>query len=332
MYVAKCEISIGSGKTAFRFNRVTAAEIRKSTQLLVDTALIRLPTTALMKDVKASTTVEVANEVKVGMPVSIRLWYQGGENQAITFLGYVKRVNRKTPVEIECEDAIGLLRQKNLCKDWKDTTLETILQEIVNGTGITLAAGIPAISLKTFYLKNVNGMEALQRIRDEFGLSVYMNASNELYCGLAYRENYGQATYCLNGDSANIVQADRLQWQEKSDVRVCVKAIGVKADNSCIAVTVGDQGGALSVLRFYNIESEGELKALANQELSKLQFEGYRGKITAFLIPGVFPGMVAEIKDEKYPLRQGHYFIESVRTAFGTDGCRNEVELGTKVV
>lgn len=332
MYVAKCEIEIGSGKTAFRFNRATAVEIRKSTQLLTDTALIRLPTTALMKDVKASTTVEVANEVKVGMPVGIRLWYQGGEKQAVTFSGYVKRVNRKTPVEIECEDCIGLLRYKNLCRDWKDTTLEAILQEIVGGTEIPLAAGVPVIHLKTFYLKNVNGVEALQRIRDEFGLSVYMNARNELYCGLAYKENYGLAVYCLNGNSANIVRADCLQWQDKSDVRVCVKAIGVKADNSCIAVTAGDQGGALNVMRFYNIEGEKELKSLADQELSKLQFEGYRGKITAFLLPGIFPGMVAEMNDEKYPQRQGRYFVESVRTVFGTDGCRNEVELGMKVV
>lgn len=332
MYVVKCEIRIGEGASAFRMNRATAVEIRKSAHLLTNTAVIRIPTTALMKNVKASTTVEVANEIKAGMPVNIRLWYQGAEDQAITFSGFVRRVNRKTPVEVECEDAVRLLRQKNINCDWKDTMLRTILEEIVDGTGIPLAPGVPPVHLKAFYLKNKSGLDALRKVQDELGMSVYLNPRNELYCGLAYQENYGTVRYVLNGKAANIVRADNLQWQEKEDIRLCVKAIAVKEDNSCLSETVGDVGGAVKVLRFHQVESREELKALAQQELNKLQFEGYRGKITAFLLPGVAPGMVAELKDDRYPDREGTYFVESVRTTFGVGGCRNEVELGLRMV
>lgn len=331
MYVAKCEIKIGSGQGTFRLDRAIDIEIRKSTQLLADTALIRLPATAVMKDKKATTAVELANTIGVGMPVEIKVWYKGHEKQAITFSGYVKKVNRNSPVEIECEDKIGLLRQISVNKGWKDTNLEAILKDIT-GDVIPLAEGIPPIQLKVYYLKNLNGIEALQKIKDEFGLSIYMTADDRLYCGVAYQEDYGKATYILNGKGANVIETDRLRWQDQEDVQVCVKVIAVKEDNTCQIAVAGDSQGAVRVFRYHNIESEEQLRVLAEQELSKLKYTGYRGKITGFLLPGVIPGMTAELIDEKYAERGGRYFVESVRTVWGRNGCRNEVELGIRIV
>lgn len=331
MYVAKCEIKFSSEQGTFSLDRATSIEIRKSTQLLTDTALIRLPTMAVMRDRKATTTVEVAHAIEVGMSVNIRLWYQGYEDQEISFSGYVRRINPQTPVEIECEDQIGLLRWKNINRSWKDTTLEEILKDITEGM-VPLAKGIPRVPLKMYYLKNRNGIEALQKIKDEFGYSLYMNANQELYCGLAYQEHYGEVCYMLNGKNINVIETDKLQWQNQEDVQVCVKAITVKEDNSCQIAVVGDAQGAIQVFRFNHIDSDEQLKLLAEQELRKLKFSGYRGKITAFLLPGVIPGMVAEITDDKYSRPGGKYFIESVKTTWGRHGCRNEVELGIKMI
>lgn len=332
MYVAKCEIKIVSkaGKI-FRLTRATSVEINKSTHFLTDTATIRLPTTAVMKDCRSVTTVEIVREIVAGMEIYIKLWYKGFEKQAVEFAGYVRKVNRKTPIEIECENLLGTLRYRNLNKDWKETTLEQVLREIVKETPVRLTGNIPPMTLKGFYLKNVSALEALQKIRDEFGLSVYMDTGETLYCGLAYGENRGLAKYYLYGTKANVIQTDNLLWQNDDDVRLCVKAIAVKPDNECLVGVVGDEGGAVRVLRFYNIDTKEELEAMARQELMKYKFEGYRGKITGFLVPGVCPGMIAEIADEKYPQRGGKYFVESVRTKFGISGCRNEVELGMRI-
>jgi len=43
------------------------------------------------------------------------------------------------------------------------------------------------------------------------------------------------------------------------------------------------------------------------------------------------PGMTAELTDSMIPERGGSYYVESVKTKYGTGGARREVELGIKL-
>ena len=72
------------------------------------------------------------------------------------------------------------------------------------------------------------------------------------------------------------------------------------------------------------------MKALAEQELKRYSFDGYRGKIETFLVPFAEPGMVAAVTDPIYSDRSGDYFIESTEVKFGRNGGRRMVELGIK--
>lgn len=78
------------------------------------------------------------------------------------------------------------------------------------------------------------------------------------------------------------------------------------------------------------MKDAAELKTLAREELKRYSFDGYRGKITTFLLPYALPGGVASIEDKVYNERSGDYFIESVETSFGTGGGRRVVEIGIK--
>ena len=70
---------------------------------------------------------------------------------------------------------------------------------------------------------------------------------------------------------------------------------------------------------------------LAQEELKRYSFDGYRGKIETFLFPYALPGMVAQLEDEVYRERSGSYYIESVDVSFGMGGARRNVEIGIKV-
>ena len=76
-----------------------------------------------------------------------------------------------------------------------------------------------------------------------------------------------------------------------------------------------------------------ELSTLAEIELGRLAYDGYRGQLTAFLEPFAAPGMLAIIKDERYAGRTkyGTYIIDSVETTFGQQGARRKVEIGRKI-
>lgn len=327
MFTLRCDIQIGQ----YRFTRAMDVELNKSTDLIAGTALIKMPLTAVLNDEDSKTTVEIAKAIATGNAVSIQLYYEGYEKHAQTFTGYVKRINYKMPLEVECEDAIYLLRQKTITKSWQSTTLQAVLAEIISGTGITLAGDIPSITLEPFYLNDVNGAFALQKIKDEYGLTAYIDNDGALYCGLAYTENTGTVRYSLNGSDSNVVNADELKYHSKDDIRLKIKAIAISGDNTRTEVEVGDNDGQLKTLHFYNIKDAATLKTLAAKELDKLKFDGYEGKITAFLIPHVVPGMKAIITDDRFPDRGGKYFVEEVSTQWGQNGGRNIVKLGIEL-
>ena len=97
MFTLCSEITIG-GK---RFGGVHDVRIKRSIYELAATATIKVPVTAVLKQSgKPTTEVEVAKEIKTGDPVEIRLGYDSILNTE--FKGYVKKLNLKTPLEIEC--------------------------------------------------------------------------------------------------------------------------------------------------------------------------------------------------------------------------------------
>jgi phage protein D len=320
-------IAIGN----YTFSRCNEVVVDKSTAIVQDTARIKLPLTARVKTGNdPATTIETAKVFKVGDEVIIRLSYLG-HYDAIQFKGFVKRIHPGQPLEIECEDAIWKLRQKNIKKSWKKTTLNEVLNEIVSGSGISIAGNIPSINLEPFGLQDVDGAFALQKLADEYGLRAYIKNDGSLWCGLAYSESEGTVKYNINGDNSNVVSANDLKWRDKDEVKIKVKAINIKGDNTRTEVEVGDEDGALRTLNFYNISSQDELTKLASQKLDELKFDGYEGKITTLLIPEALPGMTAELTDSLFPERGGSYYVESVKTKYGTSGARREVELGMKL-
>ena len=322
-------VNIRIGK--YSFDRCNEVVIERSAAIIQDTARIKIPLSARVKtEGDLMTSVETANIFCTGDHVEIRLKYNG-YYEGIEFTGYVKRINPGQPLEIECEDAVWKLRRKNLKKSWESVTLEGVLQEIVRGTGITLAANIPTITLKPFGLNDVDGAFALQKLADEYGLRIYLKNSGKLWCGLAFTENEGTVKYNINGDNCNVVEANDLKWHSKDDMKIKVKAINIKKDNSRTEVEVGDSDGALRTLNFYNISNQAELEKLAKQKLDEMKFDGYEGKITTMLLPWASPGMTAQLTDSMFAERGGSYYVESVKTTYGTGGARREVELGIKV-
>jgi hypothetical protein len=277
--------------------------------------------------------VEVQHAIKVGDPVSISIGYHTRDRdyEAEEFKGFVRTINPTIPLEVECEDNNYLLRKKNINKSWKSTTLQEVLSEIVAGTGITLSGDIPAMTLSPFYLRDVDGAFALQKLADEYGLTIYFKNDGSLYVGLAYTQNAGEETLILNGDDVNVVNADDLKFRRAEDVKLKIKAISFRGDNTKLEAELGDEDGALRTLNFYNIDSVDELKSMARQEMDRFKFDGYEGSVECFLIPFVYPGYKVNIKDTVFPEREGSYYVESTKVTAGTAGVRREIEISIKL-
>ena len=321
MKTLTADIQIG----AYTFNHVNEVKVEKSVDTLGSTASIKIPTTAyLVSQGEKTTAVETARQFKPGDFVTIKLGYDGDNQEE--FFGFVRRINLTTPIEIECEDWVYMLKKRKYLKSWKKTTLLDVLKFIVTGTGIELNANIPTVEFVNFQL-DTNGADALQKIKDEYGLTVYFH-KGELYAGLAYAIERGRVKYRLR---YNVIEDNDLKWRRAEDVELNVKAICIKKDNTKIEAEVGDKDGEKRTLFFYDVQSVKQLETLAKEELQKYKYDGYEGKITTFLQPFADIAYVAEIDDPVYSERGGNYWVHTVEVTYGTGGARRVVHLGIKI-
>ena len=269
--------------------------------------------------------------ISTGMKAKVEMGYDG---QYFTeFDGYVAEIMPNVPFTVRLEDAAYQLKRQTVTKSWKHVTLKQVLEYLYDGP---LSISVPDVDLSPFRLDRVSKYKALEKIKEEFGLTIYFRGTT-LFAGLAYTDKQAKdvVLYRLTGNQVrqlppNIVASD-LTYKQREDVRVGVRAISILRNNKRVEAKVGDADGDQLTMHFYNITSESALKKLASEKMDLLKFEGYRGTLTAFGIPRVEHGMAAQLRDVLYPEREMKVFVDEVKTTVSkSGGFRRAVTLGRK--
>lgn len=323
MFVLTSHITIG----AFTLKGVNDCRIKKGIHSYVDTAIIKVPTTSRLKQQNEVTvTVDTAKKFKRGDKVTIMLGYNGKLKQE--FIGFVSRVNFTTPCEIECEGYSYLIRKNNIHKTFvKGTTIRSVCEEVIKGTDITLSNAIPNIPLgSALRIENGTGAKVLDYLKDNFKFAVYFNGS-QLYVGLEETEPKAKVKYKLGW---NTIKDNGLKYHIADESRVKVVLKTSKSDGGKSVYSTGDADGEVHEYVVKNIASNN-LKQIADDYLKQLKFNGYEGRLCAFLFPYCEHGFSAEIEDPKYSERSGTYFVCSVEIQFGTGGGRRIPEISKKL-
>lgn len=317
MYRLCSEIIIGG----IRFGGVNDIQVKRSIHTPGATAVIRVPVTAVLKQKdETRTAIETAKAVKVGDVVSIRLGYDDTLNDE--FKGYVKQLNYKTPLEIECEDEFFHCRQKAVTLSGTMT-----LEECLQKCGLTVLQAVK-LKLRNFVVDNKPVSWVLGKLKTDYGLVVFFDMSGKIIAGRSFDTVSSDVKYELR---SNVIKDDDLKFQLAADTKLKVKAVCFKKDGVKVEAEIGVDGGQVRTLHFYDVEDMAELKTLAENELKKYSRDGYDGKIETFLIPYAEPCMMAIVTDETYGERDGRYYIESVETSYGMNGARRNVSLGIKM-
>lgn len=302
------------------FSSVNDVKVNRSVNTLGATAVIKVPVTAVLKQKDQPDIItETAQAVRVMDEVVIRLGYGDALNEE--FRGYVKQLNYKTPLEIECEDAFYLTRQRSVTLSG-NTTLAECLQKC----GLTIRHAVD-LKLKNFAVDDKPVSWVLGKLKKDYGLNVFFDSSGQIIAGRAFDIVSQEVIYKLR---YNVIKDDDLKYHRMSDVPLKVKAICYQKDGNKIEAEIGANGGVTKTLYFYDVEKLAELKVLAEQELKRYSRDGYEGKIDTFLLPYAEPCMLANLSDPTYPERDGTYYIESVETTYGLNGGRRKVSLGIK--
>ena len=322
MFVLNSEIRIGK----YAFNRVNEVTIVEDLEKIGTTATIRVPQSAVLrKKGKFIADIETAKTIQVGDVVTIRLGYNGDLTQE--FEGYVRNIQTGTPLSIECEDGVFVLKRKNLKKAFRSVNLKELLNFILTDTGITLANEPPSIQFEKFYFRDVSAASALEELKKTYGLTITTVSLSKLYVGLYSPVDNTVVKYTFG---ENVIDHD-LEFVKEEDVRLEIKAIHIKRDNTKVEKTVGEKGGEKRTLYFYNLPKGSDLETVAKEEIKKYRYNGIKGGLTAFLIPKVHAGNIVDLTDPIYTERHGRYLVKKVEISYGMSGARRKVSIGLKL-
>ena len=340
VFVLNHNIEIGE----YNFKRVVKVEINKSKELLQDTCIIKVPSTAILKDNSNNTAVEISKIIEVGNKVKIDLGYN--KNLRNEFIGVVTGFNYNQPLEIRCEDNTYYFK-KAIFKEKKEykgkilikNILNDILKEVEKDFKVIVSDSVKNISYMNFVIaKGVNVYSIFHKIKDDFNFNIYLKDESTLYVGLSNEDEGKKVIYHLQKNVAK----SNLEYKREEDVKIKLKCIALDKKNKQIHEYIPskeDEGAERPFIipSLYNDLSKEEkvarkdLITIGNQKIKEIKYTGYRGNMTVFLEPFCRPNNIVELRDDKYKEREGNFWVKSVKTTYGTNGARRIVELGIKV-
>jgi hypothetical protein len=305
------------------FDAVASCTIVEDTASLTDTCAIELPKRISWQGQPVGTGSNPP--IKRGDGISVQLGYDG--DTPLRFSGYVRRVATGTPVRIECEDGMFLLKTTaTKKKSFRSVTLDALVREILAETGVRHALVDKNIVLGPYRMTQDTVAKELAELQREFGLLAYfrdVDGVQTLYVGYTYPFDGRRTGRFIWGK--NIIE-DSLEYRRSEDIKLQVKAISIlQKGNRRIEETIGDRDGELRTVYRYNLKKE-DLKMFAAAELERFKYSGYQGSITTFGEPMVHKTDIAYIEGQDG--NRGSYLIKKVETTFGTDGYRQKIDVG----
>jgi len=327
--ILNSSIQIGKLKPIIGVNDVV---IHESVKDYVNTCVIKLPPSALMKNLGTQIfeSVQTARQIKVGDEVIVSLGYNGVLRKE--FVGFVTQPNLTTPAQIECEGFSYLLRKKkNIKASWGETDLVTVLKKVVDGTGIKIHPKTPAIPLLNLVINNASGIQVLDYLKDLLkGTITFCFIEDVLYGGLTYIDIAEKTVKYIEG--WNTIDANALKFHRAEDVAVKIEFKFKGGDAlSRDPVIEGTGDGIVRRDTVSVTDSPKWLKEMAKAKLLQETYNGYEGSINAFLVPYCRAGYRIEYKSPHFKERSGVYFCAGVTTTFGMGGARRVPELDLKL-
>ena len=305
----------------FRLKMVEKVSIKRSVELLSDTATITLPGTVFNK------AINIEDKIKVGDDVEIKLGYN--DNLKEEFKGYLKAIKTDGgSLTLELEDDIYLFRKSVKDEEMKNASVKSILENICSQVGGFSVSCDYDFSYDKFVINNATGYDVLKKIQDEASPNIYLK-DKVLHVHPQYAEIFGEARF----DFSRNIERDGtdLKYKSEDERKLLVVVEGTDETGATVSVEKGTTGGDKMTLKLPGVSSKSSLEQKAQSVLDQKVYTGYEGSFQSWLIPYVDAGYKVSITDPDYEIKDGTYYVISVETTFSKDGGVRKITLGKKI-
>ena len=305
----------------FRLKMVEKVSIKRSVELLSDTATITLPGTVFNK------AINIEDKIKVGDAVEIELGYN--DDLKPEFKGYLKAIKTDGgSLTLELEDDIYLFRKSVKDEEMKDASVKNILTNICSQVGGFSVSCDYDFTYDKFVINNATGYDVLKKIQDEASPNIYLK-DKVLHVHPQYAEIFGEARY----DFSRNIERDGtdLKYKSEDERKLLVVVEGTDETGATVSVEKGTTGGDKMTLKLPGVSSKSSLEQKAQSVLEQKVYTGYEGSFQSWLVPYVDAGYKVAITDPDYEIKNGTYYVISVETTFSKDGGVRKITLGKRL-
>lgn len=317
MYKMSWDIRIGG----YRLKMVEKVSVKRSVELLADTATITLPATVFNK------AINIEDKIKVGDAVEIKLGYN--DDLKTEFKGYLKAIKTDGgSLTLELEDDIYLFRKSVKDEEMKDASVKNILANICSQVGGFSVSCDYDFTYDKFVINNATAYDVLKKIQDEASPNIYLKDST-LHIHPMYSEIFGEARFDF---SRNIErEGTDLKYKSEDERKLLVVVEGSNEKGETVSVEAGTTGGDKMTFKMPGVSTKASLESKAKAVLDQKVYTGYEGSFQTWLIPYVDAGYKVKITDPDYEIKDGTYYVISVETTFSKDGGVRKITLGKRL-
>ena len=317
MYRMSWNIKIGG----YRLKMVEKVSIKRSVELLADTATVTLPATVFNK------TISIEDKIKVGDAVEIELGYN--DDLKTEFKGYLKSIKTDGgSLTLELEDDIYLFRKSVKDEEMKDASVKKILENICSQVGGFSVSCDYDFTYDNFVINNATGYDVLKKIQDEASPNIYLK-DKVLHVHPQYAEIFGEARYDFGKNIER--EGTDLKYKSEDERKFLIVVEGTDETGATVSVEKGVTGGDKMTLKLPGVSSKSSLEQKAQSVLEQKVYTGYEGSFQTWLAPYVDAGYKVAITDPDYEVKNGTYYVISVETTFSKDGGVRKVTLGKRL-
>lgn len=305
-----------------RLGLLTSVTVRKSVETLCDTATIVVPATYLGR------TLNIEQYLHEGDTIDISLGYNG--NLQTEFQGYINSVKTDdNNLTIECEDALWLFRREVSNKEYKNITVKSLLQRIVQQMDGSFTVKCDYdFTYDKFVCKDATAYDVLKKIQDETKANIYFSSTT-----LHVHPQYSEITNLqpVRYDFAVNIEKSDLKYKRADERRYFIEVEGIQPDGKRVTVTAGKQGGDKRSIKVYGVTDQASLLRRAQEELATIVYTGFEGSFTGWLVPYCEPAYRIELNDGDYPEKKGQYYVIATETTFSSAGGVRKITIGKKI-
>lgn len=305
-----------------RLGLLTSVTVRKSVETLCDTATIVVPATYLGR------TLNIEQYLNEGDTIDISLGYNG--NLQTEFQGYINSIKTDDNcLTIECEDALWLFRSEVSNKEYKNITIKSLLQRIVQQVdGSFVVKCDYDFTYDKFVCKDATAYDVLKKIQDETKANIYFSGTT-----LHVHPQYSEITNTqpIKYDFAVNIEKSDLKYKRADERKYFIEVEGIQPDGKRVTVTTGKQGGDKRCIKVYGVTDQASLLRRAQEELATIVYTGFEGSFTGWLVPYCEPAYRIELNDEDYPEKKGQYYVIATETTFSSAGGVRKITIGKKI-